>query len=112
MKRGSLIFIEKILLTPTFKSFKTFYTNYSENLKSVMKQLNNRNTKIIQQAIDVLYYFFLDIESKDKSIKLLLHANQQNFYKFFEKHSDIITEELVDKKTLMIKVLESLESFG
>jgi hypothetical protein len=109
VKRGTLIFIEKILLNNTFKNFNVFYTNYIENLKSVMKQLNNRNSKIVQQAVEVLYHFFVDIESKDKSIKLILHANAQNFYKFFEKHEEIMTPEVVEKKELILKELKNLE---
>lgn len=113
VKRGSLIFIEKLLLNETFKKFKEFYTNYLENLKSVMKQLNNRNSKIVQQAVEVLYHFFVDLESKDKSIKMILHANAQNFYKFFEKHDDIMTPEVIEKKELILKELKNLEEhFG
>jgi hypothetical protein len=113
VKRGTLIFIEKILLTSTFNNFKLFYTNYIENLKSVMKQLNNRNSKIVQQAVEVLYHFFVDLESKDKSVKFILHANAQNFYKFFEKHEDIMTPEVVEKKELILSELKYLEEhFG
>jgi predicted transcriptional regulator len=111
MKRGSLIFIEKLLLTPTFNKFKYFYTNYPDNLKSVMKQLNNRNTKIVQQALEVLYQFFLDLENKDRAIKLLLHANDNNFHKFFEKHKDIIQEkDLIEKKEYILEGLKQLDT--
>jgi hypothetical protein len=111
MKRGILIFIEKLLLTPTFYKFKLYYTNYPDNLKSVMKQLNNRNTKIVQQAIEVLYHFFIDMDSKDKAIKLILHHNETNFVKFFEKHKDIIHEkELIEKRDLILNELRNLDT--
>jgi hypothetical protein len=111
MKRGSLIFIEKLLLTPTFSKFRHFYTNYPDNLKSVMKQLNNRNSKIVQQAIEVLYQFFIDLDSKERPIKLLLHGNDNNFHKFFEKHQDIIQEkELIEKKDYILEGLKYLDT--
>jgi hypothetical protein len=111
MKRGILIFIEKLLLTPTFNKFGHYYTNYPDNLKSVMKQLNNRNTKIVQQAIEVLYHFFIDLDGKDKAIKMILHHNAGNFQKFFEKHKDIILEkELIEKKDLILNELRHLDT--
>jgi hypothetical protein len=113
MKRESLIFIEKILIDADYETFTNLYVNSTENLKMVMMQLNNKCEKIVCQAIDILYFFFLDIETKHKSIKMILHTNKQNFYNFFEKNEELILEssEMMEKKNFILYELERLENY-
>jgi hypothetical protein len=120
MKRECLILSEKLLIDPTFEKFNTIYTNDVENLKVIMTQLNNKSKKIMAQAIDVLYFFFLDIENKHQKIKNILHNNKQNFYKFFEKLEETLSSdveinknnpELSEKKNFILYELERLENF-
>lgn len=113
MKRESLIFIEKILNDGEYEKFTNLYVNSIENLKMVMMQLNNKCEKIVCQAIDILYFFFLDIETKQKSIKMILHTNKQNFYNFFDKNEELILEstEMMEKKNFILYELERLENY-
>jgi hypothetical protein len=113
MKRESLIFIEKILIDQEYEKFTNLYVNSIDNLKMVMMQLNNKCEKIVCQAIDILYFFFLDIETKEKGIKMILHANKQNFYNFFEKNEELFSEstEMMEKKNFILYELERLENY-
>jgi hypothetical protein len=120
MKRESLIFISKILSNQIFEKFYSIYTNDVDNLKMIMTQLNNKSNKILVLAIDLLNFFFLDIENKDKNIKKILHSNKQNFYKFFSTVEEIIAKdpafmsessELEEKKTFILYELERLENY-
>jgi hypothetical protein len=112
-KRESLILIEKFLNSSKYEKFNNFYLNYVENLKMVMTQLNNKCEKIVCQAIDILYFFFSDIEMKEKKIRLILHANKENFYKFFEANENLFKEsnELWEKKSFILYELERLENY-
>lgn len=113
MKRETLILLEKILVNPTFEQFSTYYVNKPEHLKTIMIQLNNKCEKIVLQAVDILYFFFLDIETKERGIKLILHANKDNFYKFFEKNDEIFSQnsETMEKKSFILYELERLENY-
>lgn len=113
LKRETLILIEKILINPTYEKFTLLYTNRLENLKSIMMQLNNKCLKIVCQAVDILYYFFVDVETKCKNIKLLLHTNKKNFYEFFDKHDSFFIEnsEMSYKKSFILYEIERLENY-
>jgi hypothetical protein len=114
LKRETLRFIEKLLEGPIFENFKEYYVNNPENLKMVMTNLggNGKYNKILIQATFVLHYFFQDIESKDKTIRKILHANKQNFYKFFEQNDEIFNSdpEMIEKKNFILYELERLEN--
>lgn len=113
MKRQTLNLIEKILLIQNYEKFASRFVNNSDNLKTIMKQLNNKCEKIVCQAVDILYFFFLDIEIKEKNIKKILHFNKENFYKFFEKNEELFSQssELAEKKAFILYELERLENY-
>lgn len=120
IKRETLILIHKLLENPNFEGFSNKYTNNAENLKMIMNLLNNKSHKIIAHAIDVLHYFFLDVENKDNQIKKILHTNKKNFYIFFDKIEDILSNDhdfshdnpdLSSKKNFILYELERLENY-
>jgi hypothetical protein len=113
MKRQTLVLIEKILLIQNYENFANRFVNNSDNLKTIMRQLNNKCEKIVCQAVDILYFFFLDIEIKEKNIKKILHFNKDNFYEFFEKNEELFSQssELAEKKSFILYELERLENY-
>ncbi len=113
MKRETLILIVKILNNPLYEKFMIHFTNRSDNLKTIMKQLNKKSKKIVSHAVEVLYFFFLDIELKEKGIKMILHNNKDNFYKFFEKNEELFnqTSEMMEQKSFLLYELERLENY-
>lgn len=113
LKRETLILLEKILMNSIYEKFTLSYTNRIENLKSIMIQLNNKCLKIVFQAVDILHYFFVDVELKSRGIKLLLHNNKKKFYEFFEKHENFFLEdsEMSYKKSFILYELERLENY-
>lgn len=112
MVRESLLMIEKILLLPYYEQFKEYFTNEVEDLMMTLKQLNNKNKKIVGQALNVLHFFFQDVETKAKNLRIILHNNKANFYKFFEVNDPLFVQdnELMEKKSFILYELERLDN--
>ena len=113
LKRETLIMIEKILIDNKYENFSLLYSNRVENLKTIMLQMNNKCLKIVYQAVDILYYFFVDVENKCRNIKLLLQKNKNNFYEFFQKHETFFMDnsEMSYKKSFILYELERLDNY-
>lgn len=113
INRESLILLEKILTNHLYDKFNLYFTSSTDNLKSIMILLNSKCSKIVCQALNVLYYFFLDIESKPKSVKIILHKNKDNFNKFLEKNESLFlsSPEVMEKRSFILYELEYLENY-
>lgn len=92
-----------------FDFFKEYYLSQSMNLKFVMCLLNHSCIRIKYKAIQILHYFFIDLESRDKQIQSILIANKDNFEKYFNKFDDSTTDsDIIEKKTYILYELERL----
>jgi len=57
----------------------------------VLIHLNDECLKIRLESINLLYYFFVDINNE--VIKMILLSNKLNFYQFFEALEKELSEE-------------------
>jgi len=94
VKRETLKLIMVLLENDeSFTSFKSFYVNNVDNLKIIMGLLNHSCLRIKEKALDILYHFFVDLESRDRKIQCILFKNKGNFEKYF-----LINLESTDEK--------------
>ena len=108
MKRETLKIVIRILSKDDkFDEFKNYYVSSVDNLKITMGLLNHNCFRIKQKAIYILYYFFIDLDLREKSIQNILLANKNNFENYFDKLQDSDCE-VMEKKTYILYELERL----
>jgi negative regulator of genetic competence, sporulation and motility len=76
-----------------------------------MSLLNHSCNKIKLNALNILYFFFEDIEFRDIDIKNLLLNNKKNFEIFFDMLCmRIFSSEIYEKKNYILYELERLHN--
>jgi hypothetical protein len=104
MKRESLVLIDKIL--KNYENFNSLFTNDIEALKVIMIIMNSNYNEVVINGINILNYFFVDIEEKENKIKKILYVNKENFENFFKKNNEI--KEIEEQKFFILYELERL----
>jgi len=95
-----------------FGNFKEFFLAKIENLKIVMSLLNHTCFRIKLKALNVLFYFFVDLEMKTEMIRCLLKANKVNFENYFCKIEEecLNDADTMEKKNYILYELERLQN--
>jgi hypothetical protein len=94
-----------------FSQFRDFYLSCTDNLKIVMSLLNHNCVRIKHKAIHLLYYFFVDLDIREKNVKSILLANKDNFENYFERLQENDSD-ILEKKTYILYELERLQNMG
>jgi hypothetical protein len=112
VKRETLKILIKILSKEEmFSKFRDFYLSSIDNLKIVMSLLNHSCVRIKFKAIQLLYFFFVDLDLREKNVKSLLLANKNNFENYFDRLQENDTD-ILEKKTYILYELERLQNMG
>ena len=100
-----------LLNSGDFSQFSEFYYKQIDNLMTIMSLLNHSCSKIKFKAIEILHYYFMDLESRDDRIISLLLNNKVNFEKYFDKLNETNSDEdVIEKKNFILYELEKLKN--
>jgi len=110
--RDTLKFILCILSSNDyFFQFKDYFLSQIDNLKVVMSLLNHNCIRIKFKAINLLFFFFGDLETANENVTALLLANKNNFESYFSKIPEYVSDaDITEKKTYILYELERLQN--
>lgn len=96
-----------------YSDFSIFFTNQEENLKKILMLLNHESEKIKTEALNILKYFFENVESKSDKIKLIIKGNKAKFEEYFIKNKTLIEkdEDLQLVQSFILYELEKMENY-
>ncbi len=94
-----------------YATFRKIFLNNTTYLQVVLQQLNNDCYKIRIEALIILHEFFVDIDTLEESVIVLILDNKDNFYLMFDINADIFnTIDIEEKKNYILFQLERIDS--
>jgi len=94
-----------------YSAFRKVFLNNTTYLQVILQQLNNDCYKIRIEALIVLHEFFVDIDTLEESVIVLILDNKDNFYLMFDINVDIFkTIDIEEKKNFILFQLERINS--